>query len=162
LVNLLASGDVDPLDAAEAQPYKDHPEIKPLVELVEAFRQDKIRVFEDLLKQHRHSILNDDFFADHFTDLLSTTRKTVLCNILRPYTHVHIHYLSTQLNIPKEDVEQLLVSLILDGKLSGKIDQVDGILLLNKRAPLRNYDPMENWSSQLQKLNSTQRQSFIF
>ncbi len=39
-------------------------------------------------------------------------------------------FIARELNgIPTQDVESLLVSLILDGKLNGKIDQVQGILV---------------------------------
>jgi hypothetical protein len=36
------------------------------------------------------------------------------------------------LNVPTEDVEDLLVGLILDGKVKGKIDQVGGRLELDR------------------------------
>ncbi len=45
-------------------------------------------------------------------------------------TRVRLDFIARELNgIPTEEVELLLVSLILDGKLQGKIDQVQGILV---------------------------------
>ena len=47
-----------------------------------------------------------------------------------PYTRIRLERIAKDLNdIPVEDVESLLVSLILDGKLGGEIDQVHGILV---------------------------------
>jgi hypothetical protein len=41
-----------------------------------------------------------------------------------------LNFIARELNgIPTQDVESLLVSLILDGKLNGKIDQTQGILV---------------------------------
>lgn len=49
----------------------------------------------------------------------------MLLKAIAPYTRVRLPYLATELNgIPISDVEDLLVSLILDGKVDGKIDQV--------------------------------------
>ena len=51
----------------------------------------------------------------------------VLLKAIAPYTRVKLPYLASELNgIPLKDVEDLLVSLILDGKVDGKIDQVCG------------------------------------
>lgn len=41
-----------------------------------------------------------------------------------PYTRIRIPFISQKLNIPEADVEQLLVALILDNKIHGRIDQV--------------------------------------
>ncbi len=48
-----------------------------------------------------------------------------------PYTRIRLERIAKDLNdIPVEDVESLLVSLILDGKLAGGlIDQVNGLLV---------------------------------
>lgn len=56
----------------------------------------------------------------------------VLLKAIAPYTRVRLPYLASELNgIPVSDVEDLLVSLILDGKVDGKIDQVwCGVIVL--------------------------------
>lgn len=48
----------------------------------------------------------------------------MLLKIIQPYTRVRIPFIAQKLNIPAPDVEQLLVSLILDGRVAGNIDQV--------------------------------------
>lgn len=50
----------------------------------------------------------------------------VLLKLIQPYTRVRLPFISEKLNIPEKDVEQLLVSLILDNRISGYIDQVRG------------------------------------
>ena len=44
--------------------------------------------------------------------------------MISPYKRVRTSYLATQLNIAHADVEQLLVTLILDERIRGRIDQV--------------------------------------
>ncbi len=50
--------------------------------------------------------------------------RQVLLKIIQPYTRVRIPFIAQKLNIPAPDVEQLLVTLILDGRVAGHIDQV--------------------------------------
>ena len=55
---------------------------------------------------------------------MKNIRTQVVLKIVQPYTRIRIPFVSKQLNIPEKDVEQLLVSLILDQKIQGHIDQV--------------------------------------
>lgn len=48
----------------------------------------------------------------------------VLLKLIQPYTRVRIPFISQRLNVPEKDVESLLVTLILDGRVAGYIDQV--------------------------------------
>lgn len=62
----------------------------------------------------------------------------VVLKLIQPYTRIRIPFISKELNIPEADVEQLLVSLILDSRISGHIDQVRNrsFLLLLTLMPL--------------------------
>jgi predicted transcriptional regulator len=48
----------------------------------------------------------------------------VLLKLIQPYTRVRLPFISEALHIPESDVEQLLVSLILDNRVQGHVDQV--------------------------------------
>lgn len=48
----------------------------------------------------------------------------VLLKLIQPYTRVRLPFISRALAIPEADVEQLLVSLILDNRIQGHVDQV--------------------------------------
>ena len=75
-------------------------------------------------------IMDDEFVREHVADLLRTIRTQVIMRNIGPYTRIRLARIARDLNdIPVEDVESLLVSLILDGKLDGHIDQVNGILV---------------------------------
>lgn len=81
--------------------------------------------FERIVKTHRASFMDDVFIRGYMDDLLRTMRTSVLLRVMTPYTRVTLPHLAGELNgIPEADVEALLVSLILDAKIQGKIDQV--------------------------------------
>jgi COP9 signalosome complex subunit 2 len=50
----------------------------------------------------------------------------VLLKLIQPYTRVRLPFISHALHIPEGDVERLLVSLILDNRIEGYVDQVRG------------------------------------
>ena len=54
-------------------------------------------------------------------------------------------------------MEALLIDLILDQRLLGKIDQIEGYLLLEgskETSTTRKHDAMERWSESLRSLTS--------
>jgi COP9 signalosome complex subunit 2 len=67
--------------------------------------------------------MDDPFISNYIEDLLKNIRTQVVLKLIEPYTRIRIPYVSEQLNIPTKDVEQLLVSLILDSRIRGHIDQ---------------------------------------
>ncbi len=57
-------------------------------------------------------------------DAPRTLHEQVVLKLIQPYTRIRIAFVAQQLNVDERDVEQLLVSLILDGRIQGHIDQV--------------------------------------
>ena len=101
-----------------------------MTNLVQAFQNDDIRGFERVLGKNEGGIMDDDFVWEHVADLLRTIRTQVILRNIGPYTRIRLSRIAADLNdIPISDVEGLLVSLILDGKLDGHINQVRGILV---------------------------------
>ncbi|KAG7357159.1 COP9 signalosome subunit 2 [Nitzschia inconspicua] len=130
LASMLHASSINPFDSQEARPYRDDPEIAAMTNLVHAFQNNEIHKFEEILKKNRSRIMEDEFIREHVEDLLRTIRTQVLRRVIRPYTRISLQAISKELNnIPVGDVENLLVGLILDGTLDGRIDQVSGILL---------------------------------
>mmetsp|Transcript_31158 Transcript_31158/g.41219 ORF Transcript_31158/g.41219 Transcript_31158/m.41219 type:complete len:459 (+) Transcript_31158:44-1420(+) len=135
LASMLQEADVDPFASQEARPYKNHPEIQAMTNLVTAFSDDNIKEFEKILKLHGSSLMSDPFVRNYIDDLLRTIRTQVLIKVITPYTKISLEYLSRELNgISIKEVESLLVYLVLDNKIQGKIDQVKGIFVRNKIA----------------------------
>lgn len=95
-----------------------------MTNLVEAYQRNEIREFESILKNNRATIMEDQFIRNYIQDLLDKIRTQVLLKLIRPYTRIRLPFISQQLNIPEAEVQALLVSLILDSRISGHIDQV--------------------------------------
>jgi COP9 signalosome complex subunit 2 len=130
MASMLHASTINPFDSHEARAHRDDPEIVAMTNLVQAFHNDDIRAFERILSKNEGRIMDDEFVREHVADLLRTIRTQVILRIIGPYTRIRLSRIAGDLNnIPIEDVEGLLVSLILDGKLDGHIDQVRGILV---------------------------------
>jgi COP9 signalosome complex subunit 2 len=146
LASMLHASSINPFDSQEARPYRDDPEIVAMTNLVHAFHNNEIQKFERILRQNQGRIMDDEFVREHVEDLLRTIRTQVLRRVIRPYTRISLPAIARELNdIPVRDVESLLVSLILDGNLDGKIDRVTGVLL--KKAERGSADNSANAAS---------------
>jgi len=153
LANMLMKSGINPFDSQEAKPYKNDPEILAMTNLVTAYQNNDINEFEKILKQNRQTIMEDTFIREHIEDLLKNIRTQVLIKLIRPYTRIQISFISGELNIETSDVESLLVSCILDATISGRIDQVGGVLELNKTAEgTARYAALDKWTLQLNSL----------
>jgi len=130
LANMLSSSKINPFDSAEAKALAGHGEIVVFTDLVQAYSSDDIPRFENILRHNYDSIMNDPFIKTYIDDLLTNLRTSVLLQLLRPYTRITIPFVSQELNVPEDEVERLAVSLILDNRIKGRIDQVNRLIVL--------------------------------
>ena len=76
--------------------------------------------------------------------------------VLTPYTRIRIPFISKELNMSDFEIEMLLVSLILDGKISGRIDQLGQLLLLDQQVDgCKKYSAVDKSTTQLAALQHT-------
>jgi len=130
LANMLSLSKINPFDSPETKPYKDEPEIVAMTNLVAAYENNEIKSFEDILKKNSKALLEDEFIRDYIKDLLKNIRTQVLLRLLTPYRTIRLQYIASELNISTNDVLELIVELILDSKILGKVDQINLILRL--------------------------------
>ncbi|KAK6923306.1 Proteasome component (PCI) domain [Dillenia turbinata] len=105
---------------------------------------------------NRRTIMDDPFIRNYIEDLLKNIRTQVLLKLIKPYTRIRIPFISKELNVPEEDVEQLLVSLILDNRIQGHIDQVNRLLERGDRSKgMKKYSAIEKWNKQLFALSQS-------
>jgi COP9 signalosome complex subunit 2 len=154
LANMLMKSGINPFDSQEAKPYKNDPEILAMTNLVNAYQTNDINEFESILKQNRQNIMDDPFIREHIEDLLRNIRTQVLIKLIKPYTRIQIPFISTELNIDVSEVENLLVSCILDNTIEGRIDQVNQVLFLERAAVnMARYNALDRWTNQLNTLH---------
>ncbi|PHT62363.1 COP9 signalosome complex subunit 2, partial [Capsicum annuum] len=156
LANMLMESEVNPFDGQEAKPYKNDPEILAMTNLIAAYQRNEILEFEKILKSNRRTIMDDPFIRNYIEDLLRKVRTQVLLKLIKPYTRIRIPFISKELNVPEKDVENLLVSLILDNRIDGHIDQVNGLLECGDRSKgMKKYTAIDKWNTQLRSLYQT-------
>ncbi|KAG0481592.1 hypothetical protein HPP92_012450 [Vanilla planifolia] len=156
LANMLMQSEVNPFDGQEAKPYKNDPEILAMTNLIAAYQRNEILEFEKILKSNRKTIMDDPFIRNYIEDLLKNIRTQVLLKLIKPYTRIRIPFISQELNVPEKDVVQLLVSLILDNRIQGHIDQVNRLLERGDRSKgMKKYAAVDKWNTQLRSLYQT-------
>ena len=131
LANMLMRSEINPFDSQETKPYRDDPQITPMTTLVEAYQRNDIVGVETILKTRRSEIMGDPFVAQYVSDILKNIRTAVLLRLVAPYTRVNLGYVAGELGVGVDEVERLLVELILDGHIDGRLDACHGRLELN-------------------------------
>lgn len=155
LANMLALSDIDPFDSPEAKPYMNNKEIQSMTQLRGAYTRKDVKEFEKILKKHSSTIMDDPFIREHVEELLSRFRSQVLLKLIKPYTRIGIPYAANELNIEVNELEELLISLIIDNKINGKIDQINNRLILEPDThdtATGKYKAISNWSDELHRL----------
>ncbi|KAJ9096561.1 hypothetical protein QFC20_006419 [Naganishia adeliensis] len=156
LAYMLMGSDINPFDSQETKPYRENPQIVAMTNLVTAYQHRDIFEAEKIIRNNKSTILDDPFIRSYIDDVLRSLRTQYLIDLLKPYTRLEISFLARQLHIEKEEVEEILIELILDGKIKGKVDQLNGrveLERLNNKQSER-YSAMVSWSSQLRTISS--------
>eukprot|EP00708_Paratrimastix_pyriformis_P002848 GAFH01001606.1.p2 GENE.GAFH01001606.1~~GAFH01001606.1.p2 ORF type:complete len:440 (+),score=155.94 GAFH01001606.1:26-1345(+) len=157
LASMMSQSDINPMTAQETRAFKDDPQIVALTDLIEAYQASNIARFEGILNDptKKESIMGDAFIRSYIEDLLKNIRVAKLKNLLRPYTTIRIPFISEQISTPVNEVESLLVALILDNQIYGRIDQINQILILeDKNQSNRKYQAMTRWANTVLGLRS--------
>lgn len=80
----------------------------------------------NIILEKLNEIEKDTFITKILDDFLRIVRLNAIQNKIRPYTTVSLAFLAGELKISEQEVKTLLVELILEEKISGKIDQQEG------------------------------------
>ncbi|KAL1408321.1 hypothetical protein Q8F55_005127 [Vanrija albida] len=132
LTHMLMGSEINPFDSQETKPYKNDPQIVAMTSLVAAYQARDVKQAEKILSANKATITSDPFIRFFIDDLLRSLRTQYIVDIIKPYTRLKLDFLADTLSISTSDVENLVVSLILDGRIKGKIDQANGIVVLDR------------------------------
>jgi len=85
--------------------------------------------------------------------ILDFHRRAILQTI-KSYRRLKIVFLAARLKIAPAQLETLLVQLILDGEVAGKMDQLTGVLDLTQRTggAAKKYAAINQWTNALKQL----------
>ncbi|KAG5645339.1 hypothetical protein DXG03_006401 [Asterophora parasitica] len=155
LANMLTGSEVNPFDSQETKPYKADPQIKAMTDLVDAYQRREVHSAEKILKDNQSTIMGDPFIRAYIGELLKSLRTQYLVDLIKPYTRLELSFLAKQLNVEIEEVEELLIGLILEGKVEGRIDQVGMRLELDRKQSLekKRYAALRTWTEALEAVH---------
>eukprot|EP00939_MAST-03C_sp_MAST-3C-sp1_P002803 g2803.t1 len=155
--NIIACGQVNPFAAREIIAYSQHDDVQTMKHLRDAFHEDEVRKFEDILRFRKNGIVTDPFLKTYVDDLLETMRMKVLKRLIRPYRRIRLSFLSKKLAVDVVVAQRLLERLVLDGEISGKIDDVEGCFEKNEASASdrRKFEALEAWSEKLDALRAS-------
>ncbi|KAI0361120.1 PCI-domain-containing protein [Trametes cingulata] len=155
LANMLTGSEVNPFDSQETKPYKNDPQIKAMTDLVDAYQRREVHAAEKILRENKATIMDDPFIKQYIGELLRSLRTQYLIDLIKPYTRLELSFLAKQLNVDNEEVEELLIGLILEGKVEGRIDQVAMRLELEPNLQKKRYGALEKWSAALDSIHNS-------
>lgn len=103
-------------------------------EALKAIAQSSIKrslaQFQQALKDYRAELVEDPIIKAHLESLYDTMLEQNLCRIIEPYSRVQVSHVARVIALPVDQVEKKLSQMILDRKLSGILDQGDGVLII--------------------------------
>lgn len=157
LANMLALSEINPFSAREAIAYQEDPEIVAMRNLRSAYEANDLGSFEKTLLDKSNKIIADPFIMTYVEPLRRRMREQVLLALLRPYKRIRIEFVAQELKLEVMAVELLLVDMIMDKRIDGKIDQIQGFLLLSgdqTSVSSKKYDALEKWCTTLESLTN--------
>lgn len=169
LANMLALSDINPFDAREAKAYQEEREITAMKRLRLAYDANDLDAFEATLKDRQARILDDPFIMSFVDPLRNKMREQVLLNLVKPYKRIKLDFLAKHLGQTRDQISALLVDMILDDRIDGKIDQINAHLILKRQSfsndpnstsaehllteNNKRYEALERWADALDSLS---------
>ena len=98
LANILIESEINPFASQETKPYENDPSILSFKNLVHAFQLKDIKLFEKILRDHKHEILNDDFISEYIGDVLKSIRSQYIQQLVKPYVNIELEYIANVKN----------------------------------------------------------------
>ena len=145
LASMLSNSDINPFDSQEAKPYKNNPEVKIMTQLVNAYQQKDSIEFEKILNDNLESLKKDDFVWEYTEKLCKNIRIESIVNICKHTNKLLVEELANKMCVSRRDAEQAIIHALLESRIEGAYDQVNGIL----QVMIQNENVMEN-SQQLE------------
>ena len=165
---------IDPFSSQETKPYlpqpsspfctpadysyKNDPQIQAMTNLVTAYQQKDIPLFQKILQRDAKDILSDPFIRTYIDTILRSIRNQVIVQVIRPYKRIELSFLAGKVGVTDDEVEELLRLLILDRKLgrNGKVDRVRKLLVFaeleGEGEEIERFEVLDQWAKSVDEL----------
>ena len=125
-----------------------------MTDLVEAYQQDDIERYEYIL-QNNKDLLADPYISENIDEVTRNLRTKSVLKLVAPYTRVTMSSVAQRLKISEVEVKDIIILLIVDGKLNGRIDQSRGIVEIERNPDATRMHALQGWTSAIQSLWTT-------
>ena len=150
---MLMGSDINPFDSQETKPYKNDPRIAAMTELVDAYQRDDIHAYSLVLQKNK-DLLADPFIAENIDEVTRNMRTKAVVKLVAPYTRFRLDFIAARLDISVPEVQDIVGFLIMDKKLSGKINQDAGTVEIESAADMARMGAVAEWTSAVKQLAS--------
>ena len=109
------------------------------------------------MRDKKLDLMADPYIANYIDDLLRSLHLKSLLDICKPYKSVKLTFLARKLNVPEATIRSLLSELIIEDKIEGQIDQINGTLeqsSTERNAALK-QKAMQEWSAKVLQMHDT-------
>jgi COP9 signalosome complex subunit 2 len=148
LTTMLMKSNINPFDSQETKPYKSDPRISAMTDLVDAYQRDDVHEYEKTLRNNQ-DILSDPFIAENIDEVTRNMRLKGIIKITAPYSRMRLSAIARELNIPQNEVMDILGFLIVDGKINGRVNEQEGILEITNDADKERFDALHELANGL-------------
>lgn len=155
LAGMLSMSEINIFCGREARVYKDDPEILAMQEMRNAFELKDLKRFDRILKDKTLKIDQDEFMKSFLDDLMKVFNSEKIISMIVPYKTIKIEYLARELSEKEESVIKNLSLLIMEGKISGKIDKINGYYENCEKVDpdeVKKEEALKNWINTIQGL----------
>lgn len=126
-----------------------------MTDLKDGVLQNDIAKILGVLADKKVNLLSDPLIAQYLQELLRSVRLKALESICRPYKAVKLDFLMKRMDVDLAEIRSLLAELILEERLQGSIDQVQGVLELrgSELQTAQKHTAIRKWADTLVDIN---------
>jgi len=106
------------------------PDLEAMRAIADSAQKRSLSDFKAAIEKYPKELQEDVVVKAHLATLYDNMMEQNLCRIIEPYSKVEVDYVAKTIGLPKKNVEQKLSQMILDKKLSGVLDQGQGLLII--------------------------------
>lgn len=157
VTSMVGSSEINPMTLSEAKVYQEDAEVGPIAALRMAYETNHIVKLKSIMASSGRKLAEDKDIKEYAADFFKAIKQKILVEKIMSYTSVSIGYLARDIGITDEELKALLVELILDERIDGKIDESKG--LFEVKASERDTQEAKRYAS-LERMANTLSTAF--
>jgi len=154
LRDMLAGSQFNALNEVEIKVLQNDRAVKPWVELLTHYQAKNIRRFNNACLKFEQQLKKDAYAFELIGNAAELLCLQIIEEEVSPYTRVSLNHISKLIARNVDVTQKLVIQLILDKKIRGVIDEINGTLILHgTQLEAKKYSAVANWTNALGLLN---------